>query len=121
MKIRSNEIRKIIKEKLELSSLKAYYERTTTEPPFPYIVFSLNRNDYDVSSIYDLEVNIWDDRTDKTVGEDVADAIEDEFMKLLHISDTGLLCFTQFSRGYVDDPNDKLTRLMLKFNVEYYK
>lgn len=117
----TNLIRQYITNKLKETGYQAYYIKATSKAKFPYIEWSMDKNKIDsIRSLYDVEVNIWDDSTDKPKVEDLADKIEQALDDEIHLDDNGLLVFDETTRGYIDDPNKELTRLMLKFDMRFF-
>lgn len=118
--MKTNVIRGYIHDKLELLCHDTYYRNASNSANFPYIVFDLQSYGNSNYSLYDFEVNVWGNGNVPQM-EDLADLIEEEFEKEINLSDNGLLVFTWKSRGNIDDPNKELKRIMIKFDMKYYK
>ena len=114
----TNNLRGFLTRKLLETGLDVYYEEASTNATFPYITYALDKQRVSyLKSIYTIEVNIWNNNIDKTFIEDIADAIEENFEDVAYMDDGGLLAFHANDRGYIDDPNKDLKRLMLKIDM----
>lgn len=118
----TNLIREHITTILKGTGYKSYYLEASNSATFPYITWSMDKTKIDsVKSIYDLELNIWDDNKDKTNIENLADDITILLDDEICLSDQYLLVFDEVTRGYVSDPNKGLNRLMLRFDMRFFK
>ena len=118
--LKTNKIRKYITTKLKETGHHVYHLKAPSNAPFPYVVYDLRSIKNGESSLYDLEVNIWSDK-DQAYIEDLADKIEGLLDNEIDISDNGLLVFRWLNRGNIDDPNKDLKRILIKFDMEYFK
>ena len=119
--MRTNFIRKYISRKLRESGVNVYYHHASNSAKFPYIVYDLTADFNGDATLYDLEVNIWNNNTDIAEIEDIADVVEDLMDDELHLDANGLLIFKRRSRGHIDDSNKEIDRIMIKLDMRYYK
>lgn len=119
--MRTNQIRKYISKKLRESGINVYYHHASNSSKFPYIVYDLTADFNGYVTLYDFEVNIWNNNTDIAEIEDIADRVEDLMDDELHLDTNGLMIFKKRSRGHIDDSNKDINRIMIKFEMEYFK
>lgn len=119
--MRTNLIRKYLSQKLRESGINVYYHHASNSAKFPYIVYDLTADFNGDATLYDLEVNIWSNNTDIAKIEDIADRVEDLMDDTLHLDVNGLLVLKKRSRGHIDDSNKGIDRIMIKFDMRYYK
>lgn len=118
--MKTNKIKQYITSKLRVIGHDVYYQDASDNAVFPYIVYNLKSYKNGISTLYDFEVNIWGNGSQVEM-EDLADQIEYEFEDDINLSDNGLLTFNWLSRGNIDDPNKELKRIMIKFDMIYFK
>lgn len=121
MRMRTNEIRKYITSKLKTLGVNVYFHEASDSSTFPFIVYDLKSISLNGMSLYDFEVNVWDKSLNRSTIEDLADNIEDLLDNDINIDSNGLLVFDKVSRGNINDPNKDLNRVMIKFDMRYFK
>lgn len=78
-------LRPILKTMLEQSASRVFYERTSGRPVFPYVVFDVSGYSYsEVVDQSEFEVFIYDNDTDTTILETLADTIWKQFDHLYY-------------------------------------
>lgn len=118
--MKTNKIRQYITTKLKTLNYKVYYRQASDMATFPYIVFDLDSYKAQSCIAYDFEVNVWGEGSVAQL-EDLADEIESLFEDDMNLSENGLLTFCWRDRSNLDDPNKDLKRIMIKFDMGYYK
>ena len=120
--MRTNQIRGYISSKLKELGYRVYYKEASNMAKFPYIVYGLKVDFLNGNcSIYDFEVNIWSNNKDISEIEDIADQVEDLMDDEVYLDTNGLLIFDKRARDNIEDPNKDLDRVMIKFEMRYFK
>ena len=119
---RTNDLKKLIQEKLKTLTTNVFYEQATDNALYPHIVFSfktielgdLSRQDYI------LEVDVWDKGTSTYNVEELADKVED----LLHaqnLPQTNVLpTFYKMERKAILDVDKSIKHRIIRFQIQNY-
>lgn len=122
---RTNDLRKLIREKLRtVDGVKeVYYEIAQSDALYPHVVFEfsnvdlsdLNRQDYMI------EVHVWDKGYDASVAERISDEIEDIFNGPNLPQDNILPTFYLEGRMILEDEDKKIRHRVLQFVSQNYE
>lgn len=119
---RTNDLKKLIQEKLKTLTTNVYFEQATDNALYPHIVFNfrtielgdLSRQDYV------LEVDVWDKGTSTYGVDELADKVED----LLHcenLPQTNILpTFYKIDRKAILDTDKQIKHRLIRFQIQNY-
>lgn len=115
------ELRKIIKQILDMTIGKTYYELASDTAVFPYKVYSFENIDLGDVERDDLIllVDIWG-KDDVSEVEFLTDEIENIFNNLNSPSATSLPTFYRISRKPIPDEDKSIKHRQLKFQIQNY-
>lgn len=120
---RTNELKKLIQEKLKTLTTDVYYEQARDNALYPHIVFffrELNLEDISRQD-YILEVDVWDKGTSTYNVEELSDKVED----LLHtknLPQTNVLpTFYKIDRKSLLDPDKDIKHRQIRFQIQNYE
>lgn len=122
--MKTNELRKLIKTKLDTVVSSSYYENAPNGALYPHVVFSfrsINLGDF-YRDDYMLDVDIWC-RRDPAGAESLADSICELFNNSnLPQSGTATFYPTFFRENRVnpDDPDKDINHITLQFQIQNY-
>lgn len=119
---RTNDLKKLIQEKLKTITTNVYYEQANDNALYPHIVFSFKEvNLGDLSrQDYMLYVDVWDKARSTYNVEELADKVED----LLHtqnLPQTNILpTFYKVDRKSILDSNKDIKHRLIRFQIQNY-
>ena len=119
---RTNDLKKLIQEKLKTITTNVYYEQANDNALYPHIVFSFKEvNLGDLSrQDYTLYVDVWDKSRSTYNVEELADKVED----LLHtqnLPQTNILpTFYKVDRKSILDSNKDIKHRLIRFQIQNY-
>ena len=119
---RTNDLKKLIEEKLKTLTTNVYYEQARDNALYPHIVFSFNEIGLgDLSrQDYTLDVDVWDKGTSTYNVEELSDKVED----LLHtqnLPQTNILpTFYKIDRKSIRDTNKDIKHRLIRFQIQNY-
>ena len=119
---RTNDLKKLIQEKLKTLTTDVYYEQARDNALYPHIVFSFREISLEdlYRQDYVLEVDVWDKGNSTDRADELADMVED----LLHtknLPQTGVLpTFYKMNRKSIPDPDKKIKHRLIRFQIQNY-
>ena len=119
---RTNDLKKLIQTKLKTLTTNVYFEQATDNAMYPHIVFSFREINLDDLSRqdYTLNVDVWDNGTNTTAIDTLADSVED----LLHtqnLPQTNVLpTFYKIDRKSIEDPDKSIKHRLVRFQIQNY-
>ena len=119
---RTNDLKKLIQEKLKTLTTDVYYEQARDNALYPHIVFSFREISLEdlYRQDYVLEVDVWDKGTSTFNVEDLSDKVED----LLHtqnLPQTNVLpTFYKIDRKSILDPDKDIKHRLIRFQIQNY-
>lgn len=120
---RTNDLRKLIQEKLKTITTNVFYEQANDDVLYPHIVFDMKTIDLgDISrQDYILEVDVWDKSRSSFQVEELSDKVED----LLHcenLPQTNVLpTFYKIDRKSILDSDKTIKHRLIRFQIQNYE
>lgn len=94
-----------------------FYRRATDKTPYPYIVISIN----DIAEAKVLTIDYWDNDSDTSVIETLADNIESVLDKQTITNDNHSITFySNEDRKWIDDEDKNISRINETFEIRYF-
>ena len=124
---RTNDLAKIVFNKLSEHCENVYRGNAPTNSMFPHIVFEVDNVNTQSAPLYlyYLDIDIWHKKTGiqsiKRIINDLADDIEDSFCNQNIPTDTILPTFFLDSRFKVDDEDKKIQHITIRLFVHLYE
>lgn len=118
---KTNDLRKVIKGKIEETGNKAYYKQASLKAEYPYCVFSFDSMDLQEinSDLVILIIDVWS--KDSAESEDIADQVEKALNAVNIPTDTILPTFYRYSRKNPMDEDKTMQHVQLKFQIKNYE
>ena len=119
---RTNDLKKLITQKLKTLTNNVFYEQATDNALYPHLVFSFRTIDLgDLSrQDYILEVDVWDKGTSTVQVDELSDQVED----LLHTENLPqeniLPTFYTIDRKSVLDSDKSIKHRLIRFQIQNY-
>ena len=119
---RTNDLKKLITQKLKTLTNNVFYEQATDNALFPHLVFSFRTIDLgDLSrQDYILEVDVWDKGTSTVQVDELSDQVED----LLHTENLPqeniLPTFYTIDRKSILDSDKSIKHRLIRFQIQNY-
>jgi len=119
---RTNDLKKLITQKLKTLTNNVFYEQATDNALYPHLVFSFRTIDLgDLSrQDYILEVDVWDKGTSTVQVDELSDQIED----LLHTENLPqeniLPTFYTIDRKSILDSDKSIKHRLIRFQIQNY-
>lgn len=119
---RTNDLKKLITQKLKTLTNNVFYEQATDNALFPHLVFSFRTIDLgDLSrQDYILEVDVWDKGTSTVQVDELSDQVED----LLHTENLPqeniLPTFYAIDRKSILDSDKSIKHRLIRFQIQNY-
>ena len=119
---RTNDLKKLITQKLKTLTDNVFYEQATDNALFPHLVFSFRTIDLgDLSrQDYILEVDVWDKGTSTVQVDELSDQVED----LLHTENLPqeniLPTFYTIDRKSILDSDKSIKHRLIRFQIQNY-
>lgn len=117
----------MIKLRTELSKIlkeihsRVYYEKAPSTAIFPYLVYDLPQSYFeDDLEVFNLDIDIWDNNTDTTEIETLAQSIWNGLDRLHHIGKNMQFSIYRQNRLTVGDDDPRIRRRTLIFSLRYY-
>lgn len=119
---RTNDLKKLIQEKLLTLTPNVYHKQARDDALYPHIVFTLKEIDLgDISrQDYILEVDVWDKGTSTTRVDDLADSVEDLFHTENLPQENILPTFYKINRRDISDPDKSIEHRLIRFQIQNY-
>lgn len=124
------ELLSVIYAKLLVVHPRVFLERAPDKTQFPYVTYNLPTSDEQENrEDFILEVDIWDNKTDTTVLETLTSTIDGNGaitgatgLNRLHHYENGVLQadFYRINRLQLPDPDEKIRRRQLRYEVKAY-
>lgn len=112
------ELNKILKE----IHPRVYYMKAPNKEVFPYIIYALPQSFIeDDIEIFNLDIDIWDNKTDTIELEVLGQTVWDRLDRLHCINDDLQFSIYRQSRLTVDDDDPRIKRRILIFTLRYFK
>ncbi len=119
---RTNDLKKLIQEKLKTVTSDVYFQQARDNALYPHIVF--NFRDINLGDLsrqdYVLEVDVWDKGTSTETVDSLADAVED----LLHTKnlpqENVLPTFYKIDRKSIIDSDKNIKHRLIRFQIQNY-
>ncbi|CAK7001957.1 hypothetical protein [Tissierella sp.] len=103
------------------SKSRVHFQFPTDETPFPYIVYDLPQSYFeDDLEVFNLDVDIWDNKTDTTEIETLSQAIWNELNRYHFINNDMQFTIYRQSRLTIEDDDPRIRRRTLIFQLRYY-
>lgn len=120
--MRTNDLKKLVKTKLETLKQTVYFETAADSALYPHIVFNFREIDLDDLSRQDyiLEVDIWTKGTDTTTIDNLADSVEDLLQGENLPQDHILPTFYKRDRKSIEDPDKSIKHRRIRFIIQNY-
>lgn len=100
---------------------RVYFMKAPDTATFPYIVYDLPQSFTDDDlEVFNLDIDIWDNNTDTTEIESLANQIWKALDRLNFINDDVQFSIYRQSRHTVEDDDPRIRRRTLIFSVRYY-
>lgn len=119
---RTNDLKKLITQKLKTLTNNVFYEQATDNALYPHLVFSFRTIDLgDLSrQDYILEVDVWDKGTSTAKVDELSDQVED----LLHTENLPqeniLPTFYTIDRKSILDSDKSIKHRLIRFQIQNY-
>lgn len=119
---RTNDLKKLITQKLKTLTNNVFYEQATDNALYPHLVFSFRTIDLgDLSrQDYILEVDVWDKGTSTVQVDELSDQVED----LLHTENLPqeniLPTFYTIDRKSILDSDKSIKHRLIRFQIQNY-
>lgn len=119
---RTNDLKKLITQKLKTLTNNVFYEQATDNALYPHLVFSFRTIDLgDLSrQDYILEVDVWDKGTSTVQVDELSDQVED----LLHTENLPqeniLPTFYTIDRKSIRDSDKSIKHRLIRFQIQNY-
>lgn len=103
------------------SKSRVYFQHANEDAPFPYIVYDLPQSYFDNDlEIFNLDIDVWDDKVDTTELETLSQTIWDMLNKYYHIDENMQFTIYRQNRLTIEDDDPRIRRRTLIFNIKYY-
>lgn len=111
------ELNKILKE----IHPRVYYMKAPDTAIFPYLVYDLPQSYFeDNLEVFNLDVDIWDDKTDTTEIETLAQSVWNGLNSCYFINEDMQFSIHRQTRLTVEDDDPRIRRRTLIFTLRYY-
>ncbi|WP_160357686.1 hypothetical protein [Clostridium chromiireducens] len=111
------ELRKDIISLLKSVCNGVFYRRATDKTPYPYVVISIN----DIAEAKVLTIDCWDNDSDTSVIETLADNIESVLDKQTITNENHSITFySNEDRKWIDDEDKNISRINETFEIRYF-
>lgn len=116
-----NKLRAELNKTLRTIHPRVYYMTSRDTEAFPYIVYDLPQGYFeDGLEVFNLDVDIWDNQTDTTEIELLAQSIWDKFNRYHFINEDMQFAIYRQARLTVHDDDPRIKRRTLIFQLRYY-
>jgi hypothetical protein len=105
---------------LENACSNVFYENSTDDAPYPYIVYSLEHVKDEDKYNYDLEVHVWDKSISSKLVESISDNVEFTLDGEYYTDSNQSLTLGLDTRISVPDQDKSLKHRRLLFDLQYY-
>lgn len=122
-KIKTEALKKAVVSLIGNIGGKTYYRQAPDNAQFPYKTFgfsSINLGDVNLDMVV-MTVSLWDKSKAYATLEEIADNIENLLNVCNYPQETILPTFYKIDRQYINDPDDTIKRIDLKFNIMNYE
>src|SRR5690625_3995412 len=115
-------LRSLIVQELRKHHNRVYYQKASTDAPFPYVVYDFPNSFMDEEQeIFNLDVDVWDNKNDTTEIETIASNIWRTFNRYRYIDDDIQLSIYRENRlPPLDEKENNIKRRKLIFQVRYF-
>lgn len=103
------------------SKSRVHFQYASDDTPFPYIVYDLPQSYSDEDlEIFNLDIDVWDNKTDTTEIETLSQTIWNVLNKYRHIDENMQFTIYRYNRGAIEDDDSRIRRRTLMFQIRYY-
>lgn len=115
-------LRKEIQSLLKSKASSVYYQDAPETASFPYVIFDFpNSFDNFGQDVYNLDIDIWDNKINTTDLEVLADTLWDSLNKYTHIDANIQFVIYRMNRLALKDNDPSIRRRKLIFQVRFLK
>jgi hypothetical protein len=102
---------------------EVHLEQATKKAKFPYIVyrFDTSANAESNREDFPLVINVWDNQTDTTRLELLADAVDKTFKGLRYMDEHQQLTFVKAGRAFLTDPDPDIRGRQIRYIIQTYE
>lgn len=116
-----NNLRTELNKILESIHPRVYFMEAPDKVEFPYLVYDLPQSYFnDDLEVFNLDVDVWDDKDDTTEIETLSQAIWNMFNKYYHIDENMQFSIYRANRMTIEDDDPRIRRRTLMFNIRYH-
>lgn len=119
---RTNDLKKLITQKLKTLTNNVFYEQATDNALYPHLVFSFRTIDLgDLSrQDYVLEVDVWDKGTSTVQVDELSDRVEDLLQAENLPQENILPTFYTIDRKSILDSDKSIKHRLIRFQIQNY-
>ena len=119
---RTNDLKKLITQKLKTLTNNVFYEQATDNALYPHLVFSFRTIDLGELSRQDyiLEVDVWDKGTSTVQVDELSDQVEDLFHTENLPQENILPTFYTIDRKSILDSDKSIKHRLIRFQIQNY-
>ena len=100
---------------------RVYFMKAPDTVVFPYVVYDLPQSYFDDGlEVFNLDIDVWDDKTDTTEIETLAQSIWNTLHKYYFINNDIQFTTYRINRMTIQDDDPRIRRRTLMFNIRYY-